>query len=762
MPEPIRKLTAIMFTDIAGFTAMTAVNTDKTVDLLNTQRELLRPIVEGHDGTWLREMGDGLLLIFPTASSAVRAAIAMQEATGPIEGLDLRIGIHMGEVREEAGDIYGDAVNLAARIEPFAASGGVALSDRVQQEIASFPEFTTKYVGRPHLKGTRQKVEIYCLTSHGLPETKLSEVNAKLEKPGGTRWSMAAMLVSIVIVAAYWWLQSADETLTIRNARKITSAVGMENYPTWSPDGRTLAYHSDQSGNRDIWIAQVAGSQPANRTVDHEGYDEFPSWSPDGNQIAFYSDRDGQGIFTMPAVGGIPRRVSLPADRTQYPLSDRPQWSPDGAELAYIVRDSTGNFIEIVTLLTGNFRRMPLPGRTSNRWDLRWSPDGRYVAYMDTPGRASTASQIWVMRMNDGNALLVTDGRNNDRSPDWSKDGRRLFYVSNRAGSMDLWEQKIDDDGAPSDPPEPLTSGIVMRSAVFSPDGMRLAYSRGRRITNIWRIPILPDRLATWADAKQLTFNEAEIEYVSVSPDGARLFLSSDRSGNDDLWSMSVEGGEMRQLTVNPANDWDPILSPDGYQIVFYSSRTGNRDIWVMPVSGGQARQITRYEGLDLRQAWSPDGRMIAFESDRNGADHIWVIPSEGGEARQVTSGPHSDNSPVWTTDGKWLIFSSNRTGLSHQSRLWRIPVSGGESEALTEPDVGPPYLGPDGETLYFHRRDNLWAVSIDGENERVLTDLQGRYGEIGSYPLAADDLHLYFGWRENTGDIWVADVVHE
>lgn len=173
---------AIMFADIVGFSALSASDSEEALKLVKAEQDVLKPIVEDHGGTWLRQVGDGLLLTFPSASDSVRCAVAIQSAASQVKGLVLRIGLHEGEVVEHEGDIYGDAVNIAARIEPFAAPGGVALSDKIQREIASFPEFSVTFIDQPNLKGIRQEVKIYCLTSHGLPETRLSEVSAKVEK----------------------------------------------------------------------------------------------------------------------------------------------------------------------------------------------------------------------------------------------------------------------------------------------------------------------------------------------------------------------------------------------------------------------------------------------------------------------------------------------------------------------------------------------------------------------------------------------------
>ena len=118
----------------------------------------------------------------------------------------------------------------------------------------------------------------------------------------------------------------------------------------------------------------------------------------------------------------------------------------------------------------------------------------------------------------------------------------------------------------------------------LAPDGTRLAYSRGRAIRNIFRAPILSERVATWDDAEQLTFDEAQNEHFDLSPDGTTLLVSSDRSGNPDLWLVPLRGGR-QQITSDPTPDWDPRCSPDGETMAFYSYRSGNREIWVVSIS---------------------------------------------------------------------------------------------------------------------------------------------------------------------------------
>ena len=124
---------------------------------------------------------------------------------------------------------------------------------------------------------------------------------------------------------------------TFTNARQITSAIGVEHFPTWSPDGQTLAYESNRTGKIEIWVQQIEGGAPIIRTPDSDSSNFNPSWSPDGRNIAFVSSQEtGRAYHVMSALGGEARRVMATANDTM--LFGAPQWLSGGAELAGVGR----------------------------------------------------------------------------------------------------------------------------------------------------------------------------------------------------------------------------------------------------------------------------------------------------------------------------------------------------------------------------------------------------------------------------------------
>jgi Tol biopolymer transport system component len=581
-------------------------------------------------------------------------------------------------------------------------------------------------------------------------------------KPGAAALAGVTALVAAAVAA--WLAFGRDDAIPpagVRNAVQVTSALDVESYPTWSPDGQRLAYQAAErlmaAEVHDIWIVQLGSGEPVNLTKDSPADDQRPSWSPDGREIAFVSDRDGdRGVFIVPALGGNPRKV-LAMPGAVGGVWSAPQWAPDGTRLFVAANYSNRNAVLIVRLDTLETSRIELPTHDSPRcWDLTVRADGRRFAYLEAGAGNPELSRLWTIDVSGGEPVPLTDGRTSVWSPSWSRDGLTLFYVSNRGGSWDLWQQQVTDDGRPAGEPVPVTAGLGVRSVAVTADGTRLAYSQGGTVSSVLRAPILEDRPAVWNDVSLVTSGRTHIEMVDISPDAQQLVVSSDRRGNQDLWVLPAGGGEMTPLTTDPTPDWNPRWSPDGGEIVFYGYRSGNRDIWVMPARGGPARQLTTDPAFDWFPSWSPDSREIAFVSQRGGGQAVWIVAAGGGEARRLTQGA----APDWSPDGEWLV-------VVREGRLFRVPRDGGEPVQLSDGrhQAQTPRVSRDGRSVFYsvvvgpREQQDLWRLSLaDGAISR-LTQLEGRRGRIGYY-YVADASNLYFTWSEHDGDIWVADLV--
>src|SRR5262245_27113101 len=137
-----RQLAAIMFTDIVGYTALMGNDEQKAFDLLNKNRKVQKPIIEQHNGRWIKEIGDGVLASFNTISDAVNGAIKIQQAFAESKELTLRIGTHEGEIIFENNDIFGDPVNIASRIQTLGVPGSILFSKKVADELRNKAEFS--------------------------------------------------------------------------------------------------------------------------------------------------------------------------------------------------------------------------------------------------------------------------------------------------------------------------------------------------------------------------------------------------------------------------------------------------------------------------------------------------------------------------------------------------------------------------------------------------------------------------------------------
>ena len=164
-----KKLKAIVFTDIVNFTQLSSEDEQHALELIDKQREIVKPIVDKHSGEWLKEIGDGLLFSFDSSLDAVNCSIEIQQSLKDVDDFKIRIGIHQGDVFIKDGDVFGDDVNITSRVESFSPEGGIAISDKIRKDVSGVENIKTLFIGFKKLKGVTQETKIYCITSNNLP-----------------------------------------------------------------------------------------------------------------------------------------------------------------------------------------------------------------------------------------------------------------------------------------------------------------------------------------------------------------------------------------------------------------------------------------------------------------------------------------------------------------------------------------------------------------------------------------------------------------
>jgi Tol biopolymer transport system component/tRNA A-37 threonylcarbamoyl transferase component Bud32 len=506
-------------------------------------------------------------------------------------------------------------------------------------------------------------------------------------------WAMGAAGV-VMLAAGLWFLSRHGSPMPQQKLVPVTTYPGSEMYPSFSPDGKQVAFFWDgeNGANPGIYVKLVGETNALRLTT---GADTYPAWAPDGKRIAFVRRAPNGGIYTVSALGGAERRLSGLVPNSQM------SWSPDGKWLALSLRDEKDRGILLLPVEGGE------PQRISNP---------------KSPGF--------------------------NRSPAFAPDGQRLGFVGCTGEySCDVYVQALDSGYSPRGSPQPVTrKPDVIAGLTWSRDGGSLIYAGWHEtpsfLSYLWRVG------ADGRQAPQRLEIAGPLAYSpSASPTANRLVFFR-LLYDSDIWRYRADDG-VEPLIVSSLPEYGPQFSPDGTRIAFESARSGEAmEIWVAQADGSKPVQLTNLAGrFQSVPHWSPDGRWIAFTSqEQDGNWHIWAIEATGGSPRRITSQTSPELTPSWSQDGKWVYFRSDRTG---RHEIWRVPFAGGQPEQVTSRGGWTAYESADGKMLFYTKEWSgpLFARRLSGgEEQQVLPYIYHR-----SFLPLADGIY-YIGRRSDAG----------
>lgn len=569
----------------------------------------------------------------------------------------------------------------------------------------------------------------------------------------------------------------------------------------------------------DLYRAPLSGGE-AQRLTSHVGYEIFPHYSPDGKSIAFTGQYDGNTeVYLISSDGGEPQRLTYTSTNSRDDLGDRMgpnnivmTWSRDGKEIVY--RNRIGDGFE------GKLWRIGKEGGMSEALPLpeggfcSYSPDGKKLAYNRVFRefrswkyyRGGMADDIWIY---DTKAKKVTNVTNNvaqDIFPMWI--GDEIFFASDRDMTMNLFVYNTKTGQT-----EKVTNYTDYDVKFPSSDGNTIVYEHGgylyrldpkTRKSEQIHITLNGENVYARTEQKHVANN---LTAISLSPNGKRLVVTA----RGEVFDVPVAKGVTRNITRTPgAHERDAEWSYDGKNIAYISDRTGETEIWLEPAEGGEPVQLTKDNDTYIRQlAWSPDNKTILYTDRKNrivvvdvasktkkvlmqnpeaefrdvafSADSQWITYTKpasndlsvvyiynltSGKEYPVTEKWYNSSEPTFSSDGKYLIFSSDRDFNPIYGRLeWNHVYTrmGGIYLVPLALSTPSPFLGEDASGA--DSKDNTTTAASDKkkddkkESAGMKVDTDNMYARIIKLPLDADNYYNFYSdgkaiWYQSKGDV--------
>jgi tricorn protease len=472
-----------------------------------------------------------------------------------------------------------------------------------------------------------------------------------------------------------------------KNVRRLTSDLGLETNPAFSPDGELIAFSAQYDGNTDVFIVPASGGVPKRLTW-HPGADIVQGFTPDGKSILFTSPRatfTGRylQLFTVPVEGGFPEQLKIPnAFRAVY--------SPDGKQMAY-------------NPLYDTF--------------LEWK---HY--------RGGTHSVVWVINLGDFSYEKIPqpEGGCNDPGPMWISD--KIYFRSDRDGEFNIYSF---DSGTKAVKQLTFHQDFPVLNASAG-DG-KIIYEQAGYLHLLDPLSGTATRLQIGiaTDAAELRERTAKgvrwIRNLGLSPSGARAVFEF----RGEIVTVPAEKGDPRNLTQTPgANERSPIWSPDGKSIACFSDASGEYMLEIRPQDGKGPVRSYKLSGSGFYEApvWSSDGLRISFiDNSRT----FFVLDLKSGAVKKIGSDyllGNSGNPSAWSPDGKWLATALITP--TYFRRIWIYSVDQDKSFPVTDglSDVANPVFDSSGKYLYFFASTNAGPVNqwfdLSNSDSRVTSSI--------------------------------------
>ncbi|MDR1645180.1 MAG: PDZ domain-containing protein [Tannerellaceae bacterium] len=548
----------------------------------------------------------------------------------------------------------------------------------------------------------------------------------------------------------------------------------------------------------DLYKAPLTGGE-ASRLTSHIGYEMFPRFSPDGKNIAFTGQYDGNTeVYTIPLTGGEPLRLTYTATNSRDDLGDRMgpsnivmTWTPDGNSIVYRNRIGSGfeGRLYTVNKAGGLSQAIPLP----EGGFCSYSPDGKRMAYNRVMREFRTwkyykggmADDIWVYDPAKKSVDNITQNEAQEIMPMWI--GDNIFFLSDRDRTMNIFvyntltkqTEKVTQF-TEYDVKFPSTHG---NSIVFENGGYLYKMDATTRTPQKINITLSSDHIYARSEIKD---GSQYLSDASLSPDGERLAVTA----RGEVFNLPAGKGVTKNITRTPgAHERNAQWSPDGKYIAYISDATGETELYLQEATGGEAQQLTRNNDTYIRSLkWSPDASTLVYTDRKNRINLLNVSTQEArtvlqdpvGEIRNVSFSPDSkwlaysrigendfpvvyvyhiatkkeypvtdkwyeSSSPVFSTDGKYLVFASARDfNPIYGSTEWNYVYNdmGGVYLALLSKNTPSPFLPEDGGSASAKKSDGK-------KDSTVVFDAEGITDRIIKLPLTPGSYRNFYASGE-------------